>query len=31
MTIGTPKSVLPNGTTASVVIAGIIARQGASQ
>jgi hypothetical protein len=31
ITIGTPKRVLPNGTTAIVVMAGTIARQGASQ
>ena len=31
MTIGTPNSELPKGITASVKIAGTIARQGASQ
>ena len=31
ITIGTPNNVLPNGTTAIVRIAGIIARHGASQ
>ncbi len=31
MTIGTPKSVLPKGITAMVMIAGTIARPGASQ
>ena len=31
ITMGTPSRVLPNGTTAMVVIAGTMARQGASQ
>ena len=31
ITIGTPKSVLPNGTTAIVMMAGITAKHGASQ
>ncbi len=31
ITIGTPSKVLPKGTTAIVMMAGTIARQGASQ